>query len=197
MRPGRGASCLGHDGSECRACHAADEARLGRLLKRTYAARAARLMPADDALTKLNVALDALDTTPRRQTDHRRLFGACALVALLLLLLTPVARSEFAASTRNAQRSVVTSKRGAVGGDASTGIASGRNVLSPGTVAVNAGTNVAPTEGGQTTIHAATNGTAPMTETSETPLRDLLARAGIRASDPASGSSGEGQLPQH
>jgi hypothetical protein len=196
MRPGRGASCLGHDGSECRADHAADEVRLGRLLKQTDAARAARLVPADDALTKLNVALDALDMTPRRQTDHRRLFGACALVALLLLLLTPVARSEFAGSTQSAQQSVVTSKRGAVGGDAGTGIASGKDAVAPGTIAVSAGTNVAPTEGGQTAIHVAANGTAPMTETSETPLRDLLARAGIRASDPASGSSGEEQPPQ-
>lgn len=198
MRHGRAANCLRHDPAPRRAGYATDETRLGRLLEQTYAARAARLTPPDDALAKLNVALDALDMTPRRHVDHRRLFGACALVALLLLLLTPVARSEFAANPRAAQRSAVTPERGVVNVGTSASIASDTEVSPPGTVAVSAGASVAPTEGDRATVHArAADQTAPMMGGSETPLRDLLARAGIRADDPASGSSSPGQPPQH
>ena len=188
MRQGTGWNCLEHDPPERRVDNRADEARLGLLLERTYAVREARLMPADDALAKLNAALDGIDTPPRRHTDHRRLFGACALVALLLLLLSPVARSEFAASTRNAPRSVVTP----------INAAGGRVALLPVAVAASARGNVAPTEEGNTTVHVpAANGTAPMTGVSETPLRDLLARSGIHASDPPGGSSSDGHPPQH
>lgn len=160
--------------------HQADEARLGPLLERTYAARAARLAPTDDALMKLNAALDAIGAPPRRHADHRRLFGACAIVALLLLLLSPVARSEFTASTRNAPRSVATSAGGAVGGVSLPAVA----------VAASAGPDA-------TDRAPAANGAAPATGMSETPLRDLLARAGIRPDDPATGSSRTGLPPHH
>jgi len=190
MRQTTGAKYPGHGLSDRRTDHAADEARLGRLLERTYAAREARLTPSDDALVKLNVALDTLDTTPRRQTDHRRLFGACALVALLLLLFSPVARSEFAGSTRNAQGSVVT--------PISAGAANGRAVPPSVTIATSAGGSIASTERGNVTTHApVANGTAAIAGVSETPLRDLLARAGIHASDSPSGSTTEGAPPQH
>ena len=187
MRQATGAKYPEHGLSDRRTDHAADEARLGRLLERTYAAREARLTPTDDALVKLNVALDALDTTPRRQTDHRRLFGACALVALLLLLFSPVARSEFTASTRNAQRSVVTPRSSAVGGGAALLPVAAREAGS-GTL----------TEESNATGHApGPSGTPPTVGASETPLRDLLARAGIHASDPPGGSTTEGSPPQH
>ena len=157
----------------------ADETRLGPLLERAYAARDARLTPTDDALARLNAALDAIGTPPRRHTDHRRLFGACALVAILLLLLSPVARSEFAAGPRTAPRSVATSAGGGRGGGSLPAVA----------VAASAGpdaTNRAP----------AANGAAPTSGMSETPLRDLLARAGIRPDDPSVGSPGA-RLPPH
>ncbi len=191
MRQGTGAKCPGHNLSE----HRADEVRLGLLLERTYAAREARLTPADDALTKLNAALDTIRTPSRQHTDYRRLFGAFgafALVALLLVLLSPVARSEFAVSTRNAVQSAVPPMNAAT--NDVTGTASGRAALPPVAVAVNDGASVAPTEG----THAPTaNRTAPMAGVSETPLRDLLARAGINASDPSGGSSIEKHPPQH
>jgi len=189
MRREAGANCPGHNPSERGAEHRADEARRGLFLARMYAAREARIAPADDALAKLNAALDAIGTQSRRQTDHRRLFGACALVALLLLLLSPVAHTMIAVSTRNAGRSAVTSSNVAIGG---------RSALPPVAVAASAGGGVAPTEGGDTTIRApAINGRAPMAGGSETPLRDLLARAGIYASAPPGGSPGEGHPPQH
>lgn len=187
---GRGTASQGseHDPSGRRANHRAAEARLSPLLDRTYAARAVRVAPVDDALAKLNAALDAIGSPPRRHTDHRRLFGACALVVLLLLL--PVARAEFAVSPRNAARSVVIPIDGAVGGRGITGPASGRTALPPVTVAVSEGSNTtgrAPVAGGM----------APVAEVRETPLRDLLARAGIHASDPLGGSSIGGDPPHH
>lgn len=199
MRPGRGANGPRPDLSERHANHRADEARLGLLLERTYAAREARLPPADDALMKLNAALDAIGTPPQQHTDHRRLFGACALVALLLLLLSPVARFEFAVSTRNAGQSAIISSNAAVGGGVSTGTASGRAAIPPVTVAAREVGSVAPTEGGgNATGHAlAPNGTTLTVGTSETPLRDLLARAGIHASDPPGVPATEGQPPTH
>jgi len=198
MRQGIGANGLRREPSERRADHRADEARLGLLVERTYAGREARLTPADDALAKLNVALDAIGTPPQRQTDHRRLFGACALVALLLLLLSPVARFEFAGSTQHATRSAVTPMSGAVRGGVGIGTASAGIALPPVTVAASAGESVAPTERVITTIHVpGANGTAPVAGVSETPLRDLLARAGIHVSDPVGGSSTEGAPPQH
>jgi len=197
MRQGIGANGLRREPSERRADHRADEARLGLLVERTYAGREARLTPADDALAKLNVALDAIGTPPQRQTDHRRLFGACALVALLLLLLSPVARAEFAASTRHAPRSGVTPTSAAVSGEASTGSASGRVAMPPVTVVAREGGSVAPTEGSDATGHApAPTGATLTAGASETPLRDLLARAGIHASDPPGGST-EASPPQH
>jgi hypothetical protein len=189
MRHGVGANGWGHNPSERRADNHADEARLGLLLERTYAAREARLMPADDALAKLNAALDAIGTSRRQHADHRRLFGACALAALLLLLLSPIARSEFTGSTRNATRSVAipTSSTNSASSDlaANAGI-----ILSPVMAAERAGSNA-------TNRTPAANGTAPMTGVSETPLRDLLARAGIQPTNPTDGSSGEGQPHQH
>lgn len=179
MRREAGANCPGHSPSERGDEHRADEARLDLFLARMYAAREARLTPADDALAKLNAALDAIGTQSRRQTDHRRLFGACALVALLLLLLSPVAHTMFAVSTRNVERSAVTSPDVAIGD---------RNALPP----------VAASAGGDTTNGVpATSAGAPMAGGSETPLRDLLARAGIYASGPPGGAPGEGHPPQH
>lgn len=173
MRPGRGTHRRGHDPSvRCRD-HRADEARLGPLLERTYAARAARLAPTDDALRELNIALDAISTPPRRRTDHPRLLGVCALVAMLLLLLIPVARSEFTARPQIAPQPVVTATSAVVGGEALPA------------VAASAGPTV-------TERAPAANGTAATTGVSETPLRDLLARAGIRASDPGGGSTDAG-----
>jgi hypothetical protein len=160
--------------------HRADEARLGPLLERTYAAREARLTPTDDALARLNAALDAIGAPSRRHTGHRRLFGACALVAILLLLLSPVARSEFAAGTRPAPRSAATPAGGARGGASLPAVA----------VAASAGAD-APDRA------SAANGAAPTTGVSDTPLRDLLARAGIRPDDPAGGASGAGLPPHH
>ncbi|GEM_PF-5525929 len=182
MRQGTGSTCPGQDPSGRRA----DEARLSLLLERTYAAREARITPADDALAKLNAALDAIGSPSRRRVDHRRLFGACALAVLLLVLLSPVARSEFSASTRNAARSVVMPMNGTVGDGVITGTANGRAAISPVAIAVRAADHT-----------SAANGTAPMTGVSETPLRDLLARAGIHASDPPGVPSTDGHPPQH
>ncbi len=107
---------------------------------------------------------------------------------LVVLLLSPVARAEFMASTRPATRSTVIPINAAGGGAA----------LPPVTVVASAGASVAPTERDMTATHApVANGTLPMEGVSETPLRDLLARAGIHASDPPGGTSGEGQPPQH
>jgi len=188
MRRGMGANHRGHDPSERRAAHCADEARLGPLLERAYAAREARITTVDDALAKLNAALDAIGTPPRRRADHRRLFGACAFAMLVLLLLGPVARAEFMASTRPATRSTAIAINAAGGGAAPPPVA----------VAASAGVGVAPTGRDMTATHApVANGAVPMTGASETPLRDLLARAGIHAADPPGGTSGEGQPPQH
>lgn len=172
MRQGREAHRRGHNPSTCRRDDRVDEARLGPLLERTYAARAARLTPADDALRELNVALDAISTPPRRRTDHPRLLGVCALVAVLLLLLIPVARSEFTARTRIAPQPVVTATSAVVGGESLP--------------AISASTGATVTDRAP-----AANGAAATTGVSETPLRDLLARAGIRASGPG-GSTDEG-----
>ncbi len=188
MRQGIGANSPGHDLPERRPDYCADEARLGPLLERTYTAREARIRTADDALAKLNTALDAIGTPPQRRADHRRLFGACAFAMLVVLLLSPVARAEFMASTRPATRSTVIPINTAGGGA----------TLPPVTVAASAGVSVAPTERDMTASYApVANRTAPMTGVSETPLRDLLARAGIHASDLPGGTSGEGQPPQH
>ncbi len=188
MRRGIGANGPGHDTSERRADQRADDERLGPLLRRTYAARDVRLTHPDDALAKLNAALDAIGSPPQRRADHHRLFGACALAMLVVFLLSPVARSEFMASTRHATRSTVIPINAAVGGAAQP----------PVSVVANAGVSVAPTQRDITATHApVANGTVPMEGVSETPLRDLLARAGIHASDPPSGASGKGQPPQH
>lgn len=188
MRQGIGANHRGHDPSERRAAHCADEARLGTLLERAYTAREARITTVDNALAKLDIALDAIGTPPQRRADHHRLFGACAFAMLVVLLLSPVARAEFMASTRPATRSTVIPINAAGGGA----------ILAPVAVAASAGVSVAPTERDMTATHApVANRTAPMTGVSETPLRDLLARAGIHAADPPGGTSGEGQPPQH
>jgi hypothetical protein len=177
-----------YDASPRCADHRADEARLGLLLKRTYAAREAQLAPADDALTKLNAALDAIGTSPRQHSDYRRLFGVCALAALLLLLLSPIARAELTGSARNATQSVVIPIN-STGGAGDDPAANGSIARSPVTVVAS--------EGRTATDHVSTaDGTAPIADVSGTPLRDLLARAGIQASGPASGSSSEGQPHQ-
>ncbi len=189
MRQGRLIICPANDPTKRPDDHDADEARLGLLLEQTYAAHEGRPTPTDDALAKLNAALDAIGTPPQRHTDHRRLFGACALVAILLVLLGPIVRSEFATGARNAPRSIVTPMSRAIGGDVGIGAASGVAALPP--------IAVAASEGRDTTDRAAAaNGTASTTGVSETPLRDLLARAGIRPSDPATGASAVGQPPQ-
>ena len=189
MRQEAGANGPGHSPSERRADHHADEARLGLLLERTYAAREARLTPADDALAKLNTALDAIGTSPQQHADHRRLFGACALAVLLLLLLSPIARSEFTGNTRSATRSVAIPING-TGGASDDLTANVRTALPPVTAAESEGSNA--------TNHApAANGTAPMAGVSDTPLRDLLARAGIQPTNPTDGFSGAGQPHQH
>ncbi|MDQ6604743.1 MAG: hypothetical protein M3176_10915 [Chloroflexota bacterium] len=171
MRQGIRANGPGHDPPERRPDHRADEARLGRLLERAYTAREARITTVDDALAKLNTALDAIGTPPQRRADHRRLFGACAFAMLVVLLLSPVAHSGLAIGTRHAGQSAA---------------ASGRAALPPVTVAASEG---------DTTGHTpAPNGATQSAVTSETPLRDLLARAGIHASDPPGGSTAP---PQH
>ncbi|MGI8857919.1 MAG: hypothetical protein ACR2JW_19450 [Thermomicrobiales bacterium] len=181
MRQGSQLHYSGYDPSERLDDRHADEARLGLLLERTYAAHEARLMPTDAALARLDAALDAIGTPPQRYTDHRRLFGACALVAILLVLLGPVVRTEFTAGTRNAPRSVVTPISRAVGSGAA---------LPPVAIAASEGRPA-------TDRTTAANGTTSTTGASETPLRDLLARAGIRPSDPAGGASDAGEPPQH
>jgi len=197
MRQGIGANGLRREPSERRADHRADEARLSLLVERTYAGREARLTPADDALVKLNVALDVIGALPQRQTDHRRLFGACALIALLLALLGPVARAEFAANTQHTPGSAVTPMSSATNSRVSIGTGSGRTELPPVTVAASAGGSVAPIKGSNATGHApAPTGATLTAGASETPLRDLLARAGIHASAPPGGST-EASLPQH
>lgn len=171
MRQGSAAQRRGHGPWARRRDDRADEARLAPLLERTYAARAARLAPTDDALRELNVALDAISTPARRRTNHPRLLGVCAFVVLLLLLI-PIARSEFTARTRVAPQPAVTATSAAVGGESLPAAAA----------------SAAPTV---TDRAPAANGTAATTGVSETPLRDLLARAGIRASEPGGGSTDE------
>ena len=190
MRGGMGGNRPGHDASGRHAENRAEEARLGLLLERTYAAREARLAPADDALAKINIALDAIGTPSQRYTDHRRLFGACALVALLLLLLSPIAHTEITGRTRSATQPVVVPIGGA-GGARDDLAMNGRPAptLLPVTIAASEGHNA-------TGRAPDANGTVPVAGVSETPLRDLLARAGIQASDPA-GASSDGQPPQH
>lgn len=163
MRRGIGAECP-------------DEARLSRLLERTYAAREARVAPADDALARLIAALDAIEAKSPRRVDHRRLLGVCAVAMLVLLLLSPVARAEFTANTRHTTQSAIAPMSGAIGG----GIA-----MAPVTIAAREAGNVAPNQVNNTTSHApAPNGTTLTAGASDTPLRDLLARAGIQPSDP-------------
>lgn len=189
MGHGMGANCSACDPSARRAGHDADETRLGRLLARTYAERDARLLPSDDALAKLNAALDAIGTPSQRRADHRRLFVACALVAIFFLLLGPIAHTEYTVSTRNAPRAV-TMPINHAGGISADPTIHGRPALAPVTIAASEGDNST----GQITAASGTAGTAG---SSETPLRDLLARAGIHASDPAIGPPIEGQPPQH
>jgi hypothetical protein len=167
---------------EAGGAHHVDEARLGPLLERAYAARGARLAPADDALARLNATLDEIGAPPRpqRHADHRRLFGACALVAILIVLLGPVAHSEIAAGSRNAPRSIVAPTSGTVSRIVPPPVAvvASERADAPGRVPTSAG---AP----------------PTTGVSETPLRDLLARAGIHADDAPDESSRPGEPPSH
>ena len=197
MGQGTGWDGPGPDASGRRADRRADEARLGPLLERTYAAGEARLTLADDALARLNAAIDAIGAPPRRRADHRRLFGACALAMLLLMLLVPIAHAEFTASTRHAGRSTATANNGAVGGGAITGTARDGTAMLPVTVAAREAGSVVPTEVDDATGRApAPNAATLAAGPSETPLRDLLARAGIRASDLPGGSTTEGRPPQ-
>jgi hypothetical protein len=162
MRRGGGAECP-------------DEARLGRLLERTYAAREARVAPADDALARLNAALDAIEAKSPRHADHRRLLGVCAVAMLVLLLLSPVVRAEFTASTRHATQSAITPMSGAIGGGVG---------MPPVAIAAREAGSGAPNEVSNAPGHApAPNGTTLTTGASDTPLRDLLSRAGIQPSD--------------
>jgi hypothetical protein len=168
--------------------HGADEIRLGLLLEQTYAARETRLTPPDDALVRLNAALDAIGTSPRQHSDYRRLIGVCALATLLLLLLTPIARAEFAGSARNATRSAIIPINGTSGAGADPA-ANGSAALAPAAAVAS--------EGRTATDHAPTaDVTAPLAAVSETPLRDLLARAGIQPPSPDDRSSGVGQPHQ-
>ncbi|MDQ2787404.1 MAG: hypothetical protein M3Y58_20635 [Chloroflexota bacterium] len=188
----------GYGFSERHADHRMDEARLGLRLERAYAAREARLAPSDDALAKLNATLDAIGSSPHRRMEHRYLFGACVLAALLLLLLSPVAWSEFTANTRHATRSVAVPIDRAVGSGISATAARSEIVTPPVAVMASDAASVAPPEQRTATNPiAATNGTTLTAETSNTPLRDLLARAGIHASDPPGVSVSAGHLPQH
>lgn len=164
-----------------------DETRLNLLLERTYAARAARLPPPDAALTNLNAALDAISAPPHRRMDHCRRFGVCALAGLILLVLSSVGLSEFAVGMHNAAQSVAPPMHGAVSGD--THAARATVAAPPLTVAAS---------DGDTTIgHAPLAGTAPAAGMSKTPLRDLLARAGIHASDPPGAPARAGDPPPH
>lgn len=147
-----------------------DEARLGMLLERTYAARAARATPPEDALTRLNAALDRIDPPSHHRTNHCRTFGACALA--VFLLLSSVALSEFVVGVHNATHVVAPSIEGTVGNSGNTvSVATGRT--------------------------PATGATAQAAGASETPLRDLLDRAGIHALDSPGGFAIELRPLQH
>lgn len=146
-----------------------DEAHLGMLLERTYAARAARTTPPEDALAKLNATLDRIGSPSHHRTNHLRTFGACALA--VLLLLSSVALSEFVVGVHSTTHVVAPSIEGAVGGGNTVGVATGHT----------------PAAGA--TVQAA--------GASETPLRDLLDRAGIHALDSPGGFAIELRPLQH
>ncbi|MCA1667846.1 MAG: hypothetical protein LC793_10755 [Thermomicrobia bacterium] len=197
MQQSNGSKYPGYGFSERYAECCMDDTRLGLRLERAYAARDARIAPSDDALAKLNATLDAIGSPAQHHAEHRYLLGACMLAALLLLLLSPVVWSDFAANARHATRSVAAPVDRAVGGSITTA-ASSESITPPVAVAANEAASVIPTNSRTATSHLATaNGTTLTAATSETPLRDLLARAGIYASDPPNASASESHPPQH
>ncbi len=160
MRHAGGVERPGRDPATCRA----DEGRLGALLARAYSARDAHLAPSEDALARLNATLDAIQTPRRRRGERRHLLGACALVALLLVLLVPLTFTEIAPRTPHAAPAA--------------GAATGNAPALPG---------LAAAIGGATPVGRCDARQVAAPGTSATPLRDLMARAGIYPSGPPDG----------
>lgn len=130
------------------------------------------MAPPEEALARLNAALDRTVAPPRRRIkiEYPRMFGALALAALLLLFVGSLSLSRLTIGMHNAPASVTSPAAPLVGGD---------------TTAVTTERAVPPTA----------NTVGATTGTSETPLRDLLARAGIHAPDTPGGSATERQTP--
>lgn len=153
----------------------ADEAELGMLLERMYAARAAHAAPPDEALARLNATLDRVAPPSRGRLDHSRVFGARALAALaVLLILSSVGLSRLASGTH------------ATTPPAAPPITAAASI--PQTVATVGQEDVA-----RGSMPGAPN--SAQATTSDTPLRDLLGRAGIHAADPPGGSTTETRPP--
>ena len=160
--------------------HLSEDARLGALLERTFATREAQTAPPEEALARLNATLDRIAAPPRRRIEYPRMFGALALAALLLFFGS-LGLSRVTIGGHNAPPSVTSPAAPLVSGDTAA-VTTGR-AASPIAVAAGATTNVA--------ANAATSTTGA----SETPLRDLLERAGIHATSPPGGSAIERQTP--